>query len=453
VRPVLSVAEMGAADAAATVPVGVLIERSGRAVAGAALRLLGGGYGRRIVIVAGKGNNGADGRAARRTLVGRGAQVSVVDAGGGLLLPPADLVIDAAYGTGLRRAYEAPDPAGAPVLAIDVPSGLDGDSGVACGGAVHAAMTVTMAALKPGLLLNDGPAHAGRIEVADIGLDVGEPRAHLIEDADIGSLPARPSASHKWSRAVWIVAGSPGMTGAADLCARAAQRSGAGMIHVGSPDLSASAHPAAEAVAIGLPASEWDTVVLADLSRFAALIVGPGLGRRESTASAVRRLVASAGVATVVDADGLHALGSVESAAAVIAARPTSAPVVLTPHEGEFAGLAGRKPQADRMAAVRDLAARTGAVVLLKGATTVVAAPSGEVFLATAGDARLATAGTGDVLSGIIGAFLAAGLSGLVAAGLAAHVHGLAARRGPRVGLVAGDLPDLIPGVLSVGSG
>src|SRR5262249_11487439 len=149
----------------------VLIERAGSAVAWAALRMLGGTYGRRVVVVAGKGNNGADGHRAARRLAERGVRVQIVDAASASdLLPPSDLVIDAAYGTGFRGEYHAPDPNGAPVLAIDIPSGVNGDSGIACHGAVHAARTVTMGALKPGLLLADGPDHAGEIVIEPIGL-------------------------------------------------------------------------------------------------------------------------------------------------------------------------------------------------------------------------------------------------------------------------------------------
>ncbi len=218
-RPVVTVAEMQAADAAAPVPVGVLVERAGRAVAAGALGLLGGAYGRRVVVVAGKGNNGADGRAAARFLAGRGARVAVLDAPavGSGRLPPCDLVIDAAYGTGFRGTYDAPVPGDAPVLAIDVPSGLNGDTGAAGEGSVRADLTVTMAAWKPGLLLGEGPDRAGRVKVADIGLPVGNPAAHLIGDEDLAWLPARPRTTHKWAEAVWVIAGSPGMRGASQL--------------------------------------------------------------------------------------------------------------------------------------------------------------------------------------------------------------------------------------------
>lgn len=445
-QPVVTVAEIREADAAAPLPVEILIERAGRAVANRALRMLAAGraraaYGARVAVVAGTGNNGADGRAAARVLAARGARVAVV--GPGDDLPGgADLVIDGAFGTGFRGTYDAPS-GSAPVLAIDIPSGVDGDTGAAAEGAVRARRTVTMAARKPGLLLGDGPERCGVVEVADIGLPV-RARAHLVEDADLAWLPARPRDTHKWASALWIVAGSPGMRGAPALCARAAQRAGAGMLHVGSPGLQASEHPAGEAVAVGLADRAWEETVLGELGRFRALVVGPGLGRTDATAEAVRRLVGQAAVPTVVDADGLAALGRPEGLRP-----PGAAPVVLTPHEGEFARLTGSAPGADRIGAVRALADRTGAVVLLKGPTTVVAAPDGRVLLTAAGDARLATAGTGDVLSGIIGAFLAAGVPALEAAALAAHVHGRAAARGYPVGLVAGDLPDLLPRVLA----
>jgi NAD(P)H-hydrate epimerase len=448
---VVTVAEMRAADARALSQQATLIERAGAAVAHEALALLGGGgYGRRVTVVAGKGNNGADGRVAARLLEKRGARVAVVDPGDAV--PACDLVIDAAYGTGFRGTYAAPPTGGAPVLAVDIPSGVDGDTGWAEEGAVRALETVTFAALKPGLLFGAGPERAGRIVVADIGLDVGEPGAFLVEDADIAAwLPARPREAHKWQRAVWVVAGSPGMGGAAALCARAAQRAGAGMVRVGSPGVAAADHPASEAVARTLPAVGWEDEVIADLERFGSVVVGPGLGRAPTVADGLSRLLAASPVPLVVDADGLNVLGSGPALRSVIAA--AKSPVVLTPHDGEFARLAGDPPGRDRLKSARSLAAATGAVVLLKGSSTVVADPDGDVLLANAGDARLATAGTGDVLAGVIGAFLAAGLPPLRAAALAAHVHGRAASLGPPVGLVAGDIPGLIPRVLSPATG
>jgi len=451
VKPVVTVAEMQAVDRAAADRVDVLVQRAGAAVAAEALRLLGGAYGRRVNVVVGKGNNGADGRVAAARLVRRGARVVIVAAAGRDAPPPSlapsDLVIDAAFGTGFSGEYHAPDPHGAPVLAVDIPSGVNGDTGVAADEAVRAVATVTFAALKPGLVLGEGSARAGRVTVADIGLDVATARVHLVEDGDVGWLPTPRRDGHKWDRAVWVIAGSPGMRGAARFCARGAQRAGAGMVRLGSPGVEASAQPATEAVARSLPSIGWDAEVLDDLNRFGAVVVGPGLGRDGAARDAVRRLVSASSVPIVVDADGLFALGSADEAAPVITGAKSA--VVLTPHDGEFARLAGGPPGPDRLAAARGLAARTGAVVLLKGSTTVVADPDGEALLSASGDARLATAGTGDVLSGVIGAFLACGLPPLRAAGLGTYVHGRAALLGPPWGLVAGDVAELLPAAIA----
>lgn len=448
--PVVTTEEMRAVDAAAPEPLEVLVERAGAAVARAALGVLGGAYGRRAVVVVGKGNNGADGRVAARRLRARGVRVAVVEAAEaeGARLPACDLVVDAAYGTGFRGEWAAPDPGGAPVLAVDVPSGLSGDTGEAGVGAVRADATVTFAAWKPGLLLGRGPELAGRVEVADVGLDVGRARAHLLEDADVvARLPRRPRETHKWRSAVFVAAGSPGMMGAAQLSSRAALRAGAGYVLLGSPGVAEADLAAGEAVAVALPAEGWDAEVLARAERVRALAVGPGLGRSDEAVRAVRRVVAEAPVPVVVDADGLFAAGDAAGLAELVAAR--RAPTVVTPHEGEFARLAGGPPPADRIGAVRRLAAATGAVVLLKGSTTVVGAPDGAVALAATGTPALATAGTGDVLTGAIAAFLASGLDAPFAAAAAAHAHGRAARLGHPVGLVAGDLPDLLATWLS----
>ncbi len=435
-------------DEAAPDPVDVLIGRAGAAVARVALDMLGGAYGRRVAVIAGKGNNGADGRAAAARLKRRGVRTRVLDAAGALpVVPPCDLVVDAAYGTGFRGHYDAPDPGGAPVLSVDIPSGVDGLTGEASDNAVRADVTVTFAALKPGLLLSPAAERCGRIELVDIGLDVTGATVHLVEAADVSAwLPRRPPDAHKWRSAVWVVAGSPGMTGAADLCTRAAMRAGAGMVRLGVPGLERPAPPV-EVVGRVLPAESWDREVLGELDRFRALLVGPGLGRTDATRAAVRALVTAAPVPVIVDADGLVALGDADAAAAVIASRRH--PTVLTPHEGEFAGLAGSPPGPDRIGSVRALARRTGATVLLKGSTTVVAAPDGRALLDNEGDARLATAGTGDVLSGVVAAFLAQGLDAPEAAAGAAFVHATAGHLGWRRGLLAGDLVDLLPAALS----
>jgi NAD(P)H-hydrate epimerase len=442
--PVLTPEEMAAVDAAAPEPVEVLIERAGAGVAREALDLLDGAYGRRVVVVAGKGNNGNDGRAAAARLRRRGVRVAVVDAADApARLPACDLVVDAAYGTGFRGTWDPPDPGGAPVLAVDIPSGVDGVTGEAAGEVLAAGRTVTFAALKPGLLFGRGPELAGKVRLVDIGLDVSGATTALVEDADVASwLPTRPRAAHKWRAAVWVVAGSPGMTGAAALATRGAQRVGAGYVRLSTPGGEVGDGAPLEAVGTPLPAEGWASEVLEGVDRFAAAVVGPGLGRDEGTAAEVRRLVADCPVPLVVDGDGLAALG--EEAGAFVQ-RST----VLTPHDGEYQRLTGGAPASDRVAAAGGLARSAGCVVLLKGPATAVAAPDAGVFLVTSGDARLATAGTGDVLSGAIGGLLAQGVDPGRAAAAGAHLHGRAARLGPARGLVAGDLPDLLPAALA----
>jgi NAD(P)H-hydrate epimerase len=464
--PVLAPEEMALVDRQAAEPVEVLIGRAGAAAAHRAARLVSGVYAKRIVVLVGKGNNGADGRAAAAFLSGQGAQVQVLEASAirpGHALPSADLVIDAAYGTGLQRAYSPPSPGASPVLAVDIPSGVSGLTGEVLegGGAMRAVATVTFASFKPGLLFGAGPDLAGEVEVVDIGLGAlvdAVAQCWLVGDADVaGLLPYRPRDGHKWQTAVQVVAGSPGMTGAPWLVSRAALRAGAGYVRLSMPGVDPSVLPPGELVHLPVPASGWHAKVLEELSRVKALVVGPGLGpvvgpstgpeRHDLPGGEVGLLVSAAGVPTVVDADGLNAIGSLEGLAAIVARRRQ--PTVITPHDGELTRLAGHAPGPDRLAETRDAAARSGAIVLLKGSTSVIAAPDGRALLVASGDARLATAGTGDVLSGVIGAFLARGLPAFEAAALAAHVHGRAARTGYREGLVASDLPDLVAGWLT----
>jgi NAD(P)H-hydrate epimerase len=463
-RPVHTVKEMQTVDeeALGSVSHDTLVQRAGTAVAAAALGLLGGAYGRRVVVVAGPGSNGADGRVAAARLAARGVRVTVLDAKDAptrLTSPVAiDLVIDAAYGTGFHGTYNAPEvPAGVRVLAVDIPSGVDGNTGEACGEPLRADLTVTFAALKPGVLQGAGADLAGRVHVADIGLDVRRATIWVVEDCDVPRLlPSRARDTNKWKSALSVVGGSPGMVGAAFLASRAAYRAGAGMVRLVVPGENPGDLPVSEAVALAAPAEQWAPVVLATASRCRALVLGPGLGQALDTGEQIRAVLAESPVPVVLDADGLVALAqgprgvdglpaSVREAEDVAAGRA----VILTPHDGEFATLTGSPPPADRIAATRRLAASTGAVVLLKGPTTVVAAPDGRVLLALAGSARLATAGTGDVLSGVIGAFLARGVPPFEAAGLAAHVHGRAASLGIREGLVAGDLVELVATYLS----
>jgi hydroxyethylthiazole kinase-like uncharacterized protein yjeF len=452
---VISPERMRAIDAAAPDPVEVLIERAGSAVARHALTMLGGAYGRRVTVLAGPGNNGADGRAAAERLRARGVAVTVhaVDAMPPVL-GPADLLIDAAFGSGFRGEWRPPRTGGVPVLAVDVPTGLDSRTGEAVKRTLRADATVTFAAPRPGHLLGRGCELCGELVVADIGLDTTPPddeppseQMAVVEPSDVAAwLPSRARDAHKWASALRIVAGSPGMTGAAHLAAAAAQRAGAGMIALSSPGIEASAP--VEVVDRRLPPFDWAEQVLADLYRYHALVVGPGLGREEYTVPSVVRTVLDALVPVVVDGDGLFALSwNDEGTPAFLAEREV--PTVLTPHDGEFGTLTGGRPGPDRVAAVRRLVDLTGATVLLKGPTTVVAGPSTPTWFVANGDQRLATAGTGDVLAGIIGAFLARGLPAVRAATAGAWVHAEAARTAGQHGLVAGDLVGALPLVLA----
>src|SRR6478609_545714 len=220
--PIVTPAEMAAIDAAAPEPVDVLVARAGAAVARCALRMLGGGYGRVVNVIAGGGNNGGDGRVAGERLTERGVAVRIFDARScPATLPPCDLVIDAAYGTGYRigddtrQPWSPPDIGAAVVLAVDIPSGVDALTGAAPATVLAATRTVTFAALKPGLLFGPGKGLAGDVQVVDIGLDTSRATAHLVTAADVrGWWRPRPADAHKWSRAVRMIAGSRGMTGA-----------------------------------------------------------------------------------------------------------------------------------------------------------------------------------------------------------------------------------------------
>ncbi len=449
--PIVTPDEMRAVDAAAPEPTSVLVERAGRAVARAAVQMMGGTYGRTVHVIAGPGNNGADGRVAASMLSAKGVRVRVYDAFAmPSILPTADLVIDAAYGTGFRETWYPSEIGDTPVLAVDIPSGVNALTGEAIGDVLGATRTLTFAALKPGLLFPPGNELAGELELADIGLGDAAARhahAHLVQPADVAAwVPSRTTTAHKWRAAVRVVAGSTGMTGAAQLAAHAAMRAGAGMVHLSAPGTLVVQAPV-EVVQRPLPLKGWAGEVLDSLDRFHALVVGPGLGRSDETTAQTRLLAVDAPIPTLIDGDGLFAMAWNADGAAALLKRRT-APTVLTPHDGEFALLTGAAPGADRMVAARRLAADTGCVVLLKGPTTVVAGPDGQVLVVTTGDARLATAGTGDVLSGIIGALLAAGLTAFHAAAAGAWLHGQAAQLAPARGMVASDLAEHLPTVL-----
>ena len=451
-RPVLSPRQMRVIDAEATTlgtPIEVLVARAGAAVARTARRMMGGLYGRSVVVVIGKGNNGADGRITARLLANEGVRVHVLDAANmPARLPACDLIIDAAYGTGFRGHWAPPPTRGIPVLAVDIPSGVDGLTGLAVPGAWPATRTVTFVALKPGQLLGRGPALCGDVELVDIGIRVARTSidTHEVEASDVAQwVPRREWDAHKWHHSLFALAGSAGMMGAASLCTSAAMRAGAGIVHVASPGISSDRGTPTEVVRRSLPMLGWSNEVLGELDRFKALVVGPGLGRDEGTIHETRRVIATSHLPMVIDGDGLFAVAwGGEGARDIVRSR--AAGTILTPHDGEYATLLGTSPTPDRISSVRRLAVDTNCVVLLKGSTTVVGEPSGQVLVVANGDERLATAGSGDVLTGIIGALLTRGVAPFHAAAAGAWLHARAGSAfGASEGLVASDLVDLIP--------
>lgn len=426
-------------DAADSRSIDELIEAAGWHVARQARTMMGGVYGRRVTVIAGPGNNGADARVAARLLSQWGARINVVPVTSDQTLR-GDLVIDGAFGTGVNRPYFPPDlNQKTPVLAVDIPSGVAGLTGEVLGSPLAASKTVTFEAFKPGLLLSPGAELCGSVEVVDLGLGSSRSTDWLFTAADARSfLPNHQAADHKWKRAVWVIGGSAGMHGAPQLAASAVLKSGGGMAWCSVPGDTPSR--ATEVVFRPLAEVAWHESVLRESDRFGALVVGPGLGRSHDARSSVQALVASSDKPLVLDGDALRLLGDAPRL------RPD---IVVTPHDGEFESLAGHRPRPDRFAEVRSLAAVLDATVLLKGPLTIVADPTGRCIAVNHGDARLATAGTGDVLAGMIGSYLAAGLSPDIAASLAAWVHAEAGRTQAAVGMVASDLLAALPAVSS----
>ncbi|MGH3439044.1 MAG: NAD(P)H-hydrate dehydratase, partial [Sciscionella sp.] len=332
----------------------------------------------------------------------------------------ADVVLDGIVGLSARgplrqHAAALVERITAPVLAVDLPSGVDPDTGVVDGPAVRARETVTFGGRKPGLVLGEGAVRSGRVHVVDIGLDLPAPDLNMLQAADVGKYwPVPGPDSDKYSQGVLgVAAGSARYPGAAVLSTGGAVLATSGMVRF--------AGPAAEAVL-----ARWPEVIatgtVADVGRVQGWMVGPGLGTGDAAREVLTRLL-DTGVPVCLDADALTVLARFPQ---VLDARQPGTPLVLTPHAGEFARLAG-EVGADRVAAARAAARRFDAVLLLKGHTTVVAAPDGRVLVNPRRSAWPATAGSGDVLSGILGALLACGLDPWLAAGCAAYVHSLAA--------------------------
>jgi NAD(P)H-hydrate epimerase len=437
-EPLYTGDEMRTAEAGHDVE--AMMERAGRGVAEAILRRF--PEARRIACVCGRGANGGDGRIAARVLreAGRDA-VEELDRG-------ADVVVDALFGTGFH-GEPRPDAAsliermngvGAPVVAVDVPSGVNASTGEIAGEAVRAAVTVTMHARKVGLVVAPGRFHAGEVDVVDIGLERAETEHRLVTDEVLARVPRRREGDNKYSAgAVLVVGGAPGLTGAVCLAAEAAFRADAGYVAVAVPARSLPVVEQRLLEAVKRPLDEVDEL----LPRMDALAVGPGLGRGEEQRALVRRLLSESSLPAVVDADGLHGLEPFER----------DAPTVLTPHEGELARLLGEESRwvaAHRLEALWRGVERFGCVVLLKGADTLVGAPGAGVLVRSANAPGLATAGTGDVLTGIVAAFLAKGLDARLAAAAAAVAQARAARLAPQqAGLVASDVVALLPRALA----
>ncbi len=495
-RPVevITMAEMAEADRLAGVagtPGTVLMDRAGRAVADSAGRLLARRGGTRVLVICGPGNNGGDGFVAAAALAGREFSVDVAalvpianlsgDAASaaalwhGSVLPAGaaiperyDLVIDALFGAGLSRPLDdmacdivaRVNAAGHPVLAVDLPSGISGDTGRVMGAAIRATQTVTFLRLKPGHLLMPGREFCGDITLVDIGIgaevigEIGPKLRHNSPELWDRHFPRPQAAGHKYARGHLLVVSGPMPTlGASRLSAHGGLRVGAGLVTVASPDDALAAH-AAQLTAVMLkpftdPASLAE--ILSD-ARKNAVVIGPGLGHHADSAALVQATLAPSekSRAVVLDADALTLYaGRPAELAALISTAP--GPVVVTPHDGEFTklfqGVDGVLHASSKVEQARAGARRLGAVLLLKGPDTVVAAPDGRASISGEDAPWLATAGSGDVLAGILGGLLAQSMPAFEAASAAVWLHAAAARHfGP--GLISEDLPGALPAVL-----
>ncbi len=438
-EPLYSAEEMRAAEASHDVA--AMMQRAGAAVAEELMRRF--PDARRIALHAGGGANGGDGRIAAEILRAQGRE---------LVDEQPDVVIDALLGTGLKaapreetaRLIDQINAVDVPVLAVDIPSGVDASTGEVAGAAVNADVTVTMHGPKVGLAIAPGRFHPGEVVVADIGLEPAETDHRLVTAEILAEVPRRSAGDNKYTAGhVLVVGGSRGMTGAPALAARAALRADVGYVTIAAP---AESLPVLETLVLEAVKRPLEDVFEA-VARAKAVAVGPGLGRREEAKALVRRLLAEVELPMVVDADALFELEPGE----------WPAPRVLTPHEGELARLLGRESgeiAAHRLASVREAAERFKAVVVLKGEDSLVAAPGRGVLVCALGLPSLATAGTGDVLTGVTAAFLAKGLEPQRAAAAACTAQQLASHEAAqRYGLVASDVVEALPRALALGLG
>jgi ADP-dependent NAD(P)H-hydrate dehydratase / NAD(P)H-hydrate epimerase len=445
-QPLLTAEETRRAEEAHQGPLEELMERAGNAVAELVLRQFPG----RVTVVCGSGSNGGDGKVCARILRERGRDVHVVDGVGDLGGP--DVIVDALFGIGLRdapredaaRMIELMNASDRPVVAVDVPSGVNASTGEVPGAVVDAAATVTFGAAKVGLAIAPGRSHAGAVHIAPIGLRPHEHEHALVPASALLEVPRKRADSTKYSAgSVLVVGGSRGLTGAPMLAALAAFRADAGYVAVAAPESTLPVLETALLEVVKRPLPEDSSgrllprssdAILEAAEKADAVAIGPGLGRSDGTVELVRILLEQLELPVVLDADALWQLEPFARAA----------PTVLTPHSGELArliGLESRDVDAHRLDAARRTASRYGAIVLLKGAGTIVASPREGVLVAGYGTPALATAGTGDVLTGIVAAFLAKGMDARLAAGAAAVAHGVAAELvDPQPGTIASDL-------------
>lgn len=518
-EPLLTSEEMRRSDSIAIkrfhMPGLALMENAGHEVSNVVAQLLGDVRNKHILILCGKGNNGGDGFVAARHLANQGAQIDLFLIGkrrevrgdaklnleillkiarGNSLVSVTefrslkqlastkhpDLIIDALLGTGssgeLRPPYRGivnwVNSQKVQKLAVDIPTGVDADSGFVPEVAIKADVTVTMAAKKVGLVVGKGSAHAGKIKIASIGmptgaLDQSKPRSFLVELEDVRRvLPPRPFNAHKHSVGkLLVIAGSRGLTGAAALTCESAMRAGAGAVVLLTPDVvypilgrkltEVMVHPIKSTSQgnLGLDAlpvvekfTEW-----AD-----AVVIGPGISTAEETRRLVLSVMKSCPRPLLMDADALNALATHQDGGSVVRARRRLT-TLLTPHVGELSRMTGftsEEIERDRVAVARAVAHKFKCTLVLKGAPTVVATPVGELFVNSTGNPGLATAGSGDVLAGILGTLLAKGLSVSNAAFAGVYLHGLAAdlasKRYGQESMVAGDVIEFLPAAFQV---
>jgi len=509
----VTAAEMRELDRAAIkgrkIPSLRLMENAGNAVAREMERRFGSLRGKTVTIVSGKGQNGGDGLVVARLLRQKGCKARVAlltapsalkgdaaanlkrfqRAGGrchaidtdanltavlGPLLQTSDLLVDAIFGTGLNApvkgvaasAIDRMNASSRPIVAIDLPSGLDADTGTVLGTAVTATLTVTLVRPKRGLYLGVGPNYAGVICVADIGIPTdliatAKIPVTLLDAASIRSLlPIRHRTAHKGTFGhAGLIAGSAGKTGAAAMAAMAALRVGAGLVTVATPRSVSDVLEAKLLEAMTFPAPETEARTLSkqaleSLRAFAAdktaLAIGPGIGTHPDTQTLVHNLLVEVNKPMVLDADGINAVAGHREMLS-----RAGGPLILTPHPGEMArllGITSAEVQRDRLGMAARLAREQHVCVVLKGAGTIVAGPDGRLAVNSTGNPGMATAGTGDVLTGIITGLLAQGLSAWDAACAGVYLHGLAgdlaASEQGEMGLIAGDVIQAIPWAL-----